>query len=437
MAAVSEERIFTIENSSADRKLLRFRDMRELGMFTDCEVLCANGEQLKCHRMILAAGSVFFEAAFSHNMIEGLTGKIKLNKLNSSAVYDIVDYFYTGILNVPKSMIMEYFEAAHYLQLEELFDIFDNLIADNIEIQVENCLDALQYCDKYNLRKTRLKTWKPMLLPKVSKLKDFQNLTIDTMNTILNHGVTDNECVEPLLQFAINWMVYGDNRSQHIDSFFQILRNPFSTVMTAIDLYKVETIRHFLLHHASTVQSDKDKFIRASYGVLTIAHFSFEGTRIFVYGEFGTFTISLFGCWRLDLTSEKSIRLLDHKTICYSAICLTNRGVLAIGEKLQIEDGCQQVTRICELLNLSTLTWDSFPDAPMPIVHAAAVSLDDHAFVINEKSDTMLILELTTRKWKPSSLMLNEVRNPVAGVIDLNIFVLSNSYANERSVSFQ
>ena len=70
---------------------------------------------------------------------------------------------------------------------------------------------------------------------------------------ILKLGVADNQDSD-LLQFAINWMIYGDNRNQHIDGFLDVLRDT-SAIMTTMELYKVETIGHVHLYHAFSVQS--------------------------------------------------------------------------------------------------------------------------------------------------------------------------------------
>ena len=154
-----------------------------------------------------------------------------------------------------------------------------------------------------------------------------------------------------------------------------------------------------------------------------------------MYGKFKTSSNSPYECWTSDLTSEESMKINHLKMRCKSAICVTAQGLLAVGgKKYKFVDQ----RRMCDLLDPTTLTWNILPDASMDISHATTVGFRDGALILDgsDWSSIMLILKLTTRKWKMSSRMLNKVIRPAAAAIDSSIFILSNS-EKKNEVSFQ
>ena len=60
------------------------------GKYSDVEIICVNGEILKCHRNILSARSPVLEAMFSNDFKEVSSGQIKLDYFDTEVVKVIV-----------------------------------------------------------------------------------------------------------------------------------------------------------------------------------------------------------------------------------------------------------------------------------------------------------------------------------------------------------
>ena len=66
-------------------------------------------------------------------------------------VQDIVDYFYSGSIEINAEYVKNLIVAADYLQLEELKLQCLTYIWDQVNISAENCLRWLEFADLYNL----------------------------------------------------------------------------------------------------------------------------------------------------------------------------------------------------------------------------------------------------------------------------------------------
>ena len=88
-----------------------YSQMRKTGTYTDF-VINVDGEQIAAHRLILTAASPYFRAMLSHDTKESLMREVAIEVLNAKVVTNLVDYFYTGVLDVPCDCIEDYIKGA-------------------------------------------------------------------------------------------------------------------------------------------------------------------------------------------------------------------------------------------------------------------------------------------------------------------------------------
>jgi len=69
----------------------KFYINRQNSEFTDFEIV-VEGASLPCHRMVLAAGSPYFEAVLSNDMIEGRHGTVVLEGITSRSMRFVLNF---------------------------------------------------------------------------------------------------------------------------------------------------------------------------------------------------------------------------------------------------------------------------------------------------------------------------------------------------------
>ncbi|GBB93283.1 hypothetical protein RclHR1_21410003 [Rhizophagus clarus] len=102
--------------------------------YSDIEILCENGKKLYGCRAILAARSEVFDKLLYNGMKESYENQISFPKINSSGMEIILEYTYTGLINLTKDNIVDAYYAADYFQLTNLQKYIVKIVKNNLEI---------------------------------------------------------------------------------------------------------------------------------------------------------------------------------------------------------------------------------------------------------------------------------------------------------------
>ena len=126
--------------------LNEFRDRR---LFTDA-VLCAGQDEFPCHRAVLAATSPYFRAAFGGHFVEQSVGRVQLGEMvTADTLRRMLQWVYTGKLELNDDCALEVLAAAHLLQYQVLVAACVHFVQGNID--VSNCLGIEQFAEMHQL----------------------------------------------------------------------------------------------------------------------------------------------------------------------------------------------------------------------------------------------------------------------------------------------
>jgi len=95
------------------------------GVLTDVTLVCADVE-IQAHKIILAAASDYFAAMFTGGMIESETDRVPIHGLDPEALHLIVEYCYSGKIELHEDNVESLLTAACLLQLPTLRDACSN-----------------------------------------------------------------------------------------------------------------------------------------------------------------------------------------------------------------------------------------------------------------------------------------------------------------------
>ena len=80
-------------------------------------------ESYRAHKQVLSDASMYFEAMFSHDMLEKSSGEIELHEISSLGFSAMMDYFYHGHITISPTNIAEILEAARFFHIEWLIEV--------------------------------------------------------------------------------------------------------------------------------------------------------------------------------------------------------------------------------------------------------------------------------------------------------------------------
>ena len=171
-------------------------DMQRSGQFTDFTIHLANGKRIQCHKMILAIACPFFKTALNSALKESKTNQMDLTHLDSEVLQDIVQYFYTGEIEIKWDGIERLVEAATFLILDQLKEQCEKRIFTEVKEESSLHWYELACLFDFNDIKKRCETsyfqqicfsdhFKTLPFKDVLRIIQLDEIKVDTEDTVL------------------------------------------------------------------------------------------------------------------------------------------------------------------------------------------------------------------------------------------------------------
>lgn len=103
----------------APKVLKNLNEQRLKNQFSDVG-LVANGNVIRAHKSVLAASSAYFNAMFTGGLIEQQRDIVEIHSVSDKILSLLVDFIYTGHIDITKEIAQELFAAADMLELDDV-----------------------------------------------------------------------------------------------------------------------------------------------------------------------------------------------------------------------------------------------------------------------------------------------------------------------------
>ncbi|XP_062338385.1 actin-binding protein IPP [Osmerus eperlanus] len=112
-----------------------------------CDVgLRVGGRVFRVHRLVLAASSPYFTALFSGRMSEADKEEVQILGVEAKVFEVLVEFIYTGTINVSVENVQELIVAADMLQLSEVVSICGEFLKGHLD--PSNCVGIYQFLEQ-------------------------------------------------------------------------------------------------------------------------------------------------------------------------------------------------------------------------------------------------------------------------------------------------
>ncbi|XP_075395268.1 kelch-like protein 4 isoform X1 [Tenrec ecaudatus] len=166
-----------------------------------CDVLIIVGHlRIPAHRLVLSAVSDYFAAMFTNDVLEAKQKEIKMEGVDPHALNSLVQYAYTGHLQLKEETIENLLSAACLLQLTPVIDVCSNFLIKQLHPSnclgirffgdAQGCAELLKVAHKYTMEHFMevIKNQEFLLLPpnEISKLLSSDDINVPNEETILH-----------------------------------------------------------------------------------------------------------------------------------------------------------------------------------------------------------------------------------------------------------
>ncbi|XP_023589362.1 kelch-like protein 4 isoform X2 [Trichechus manatus latirostris] len=166
-----------------------------------CDVLLIAGHlRIPAHRLVLSAVSDYFAAMFTNDVLEAKQEEIKMEGVDPEALNSLVQYAYTGVLQLKEETIESLLAAACLLQLTQVIEVCSNFLIKQLHPSnclgirsfgdAQGCTELLKVAHKYTMEHfiEVIKNQEFLLLPanEISKLLCSDDINVPNEETIFH-----------------------------------------------------------------------------------------------------------------------------------------------------------------------------------------------------------------------------------------------------------
>ena len=199
---------------------------RKNEQFCDVVLEVCNGEdqaRFNAHRVVLCAASPFFYSALNNDMKESKEGLIRLEDTSKVAIEELLDYLYTGHVNVTQHNAFDLLKIADFLVIPSLKEVSSKFIIQSLSSS--NCLMAYYLAVNYRCFELQEKARDFIYanFTRVVEHEDFLNLTINEVEEWISSDEIRVRGEEDVFQAIVKWVEQKGSRER--EKFFELFRH--------------------------------------------------------------------------------------------------------------------------------------------------------------------------------------------------------------------
>ena len=179
--------------------------------------------RFNAHRIVLCAASPFFYSALNNDVKESKEGLIRLEDTSKVAIEELLDYLYTGHVDVSQHNAFDLLKIADFLVIPSLKEVLSKFIIQTLSSS--NCLMA--YYSAVNYRCFELQENAREFIyanfTRVVEHEDFLNLTISEVEEWISSDEIRVRGEEDVFQAIVKWA--EQNGDGEREKFFELFRH--------------------------------------------------------------------------------------------------------------------------------------------------------------------------------------------------------------------
>lgn len=395
----------------------RLNIQRKNEQFWDVILEVGSGEdqaRLKAHKNVLCAASPFFFNALNSDMKEKEEGVIRLEETSKAIMEGVLEFMYTGHVEVSKENVYELFTKADYFILPSLKSFCSNFIIDILCFS--NCITAYYFAMSYEWEEL-VKETRAFILSNfvaVAETEDFLNLSCKQVEEWISSDEIIVDAEEKVFEIVLKWTERDESRKQqHFLDLFQHVRCVY---LSRDYLFQVILAHPFVRENSE-----------CSALILDTMKLAFDGTEECFFSQsprncLKSYEDTIVACgegrvlcylpsskvWFKLQNMKQSHKSPDH------AVCVCHGKLYAIGGL-----GSNVVERYEPSLNL----WNLVKDPDIVTHSSAAVTLQGFLYLLGG-NNSQHRLQNTVQKYNPDSNLwqavtpLSSPRRRVCAVAD-------------------
>ena len=416
--------------------------LRQNNEYTDV-TLQSGDVHIRCHRVVLAVASEYFKAIFRCGE-ESASHTVQLT-MDPDTLTSIIDYIYTGEIELTVDNVESFVVACDVLQLDGLKAGCEDFMTSQVELA--NCITLYRFSTLYQLCKVQRKAKGLMMaeFETVAFNDQFKEMCCSELVELIKDDDLNVDDEDTVVECVLDWVTHDlGKRMSSFETLLEQVRLPYCKskylwhMKDTCDLLTDKCLEY--LNEAFRFQTDtahqhevsscrttprtnhRRKSCLVVAGGLTCSEDNpvVENNRCQFYNEDKS-------CW--ETLTEMPPSLGRMYSVCY------------LGRSLLLTGGHNGgALKQCWLYDLATKKWEAMPPLITARCYHRSVSLDDCVYVVGgfDVADKPLAsfecLNLTRRQWSSMPNMPEAVRLPMVTTYGNKVYVFGGWDAQDVSL---
>jgi len=198
----------------------RLNMLRRQDRLCDVTLVTKDGKEFKAHRNVLSAASPFFFKLLQSDMKENREGIVRFEEISGAVMEDVLEFIYTGTVEVTQENSEDLIAAANYLLIPGLRTVsgrfLERLMSES------NCISTFYFAEKYQCDEliTNTREFIHANFATVAEMGEFLNLEVKEVERWISNDEISVVVEADVFKIVIKWV--QENKSERKASFEQL-----------------------------------------------------------------------------------------------------------------------------------------------------------------------------------------------------------------------
>ncbi|XP_018327900.1 kelch-like protein 5 [Agrilus planipennis] len=212
----------------AEHSLSCMQHYLQAGKLCDVVLIAGNnGRRVPAHRLVLSAASEYFSAMFTCNMRETAEPEITLQNVNGDVLFALVNYCYTGSIEIREDNVETLLATACLMQLREVTEACSRFLAH--QLHPSNCLGIAVFAEHQNcislLQQANAYTSQHFV--QVIRNQEFLQLSVDQISALLSSDDLNVTSEQQVFHALMSWINHeAVNRRVYLARLLALVKLP-------------------------------------------------------------------------------------------------------------------------------------------------------------------------------------------------------------------
>ena len=217
----------------------RLNMLRRQDHLCDITLVTKDDKEFKAHRNILSAASPFFCKVLQSDMKENREGIVRFEEISGAVMEDVLEFIYTGSVEVTQENCKDLIAAANYLLILGLKKLSGRFLQR--DISKSNCFSTFYFAEMYQCDEliTNTRKFIHANFASVAEMDEFLNLEAKEVERWISSDEISVAVEADVFKIVLKWI--EQNKSERKASFEQLFRHVRLTSLSRDFLLDVVT----------------------------------------------------------------------------------------------------------------------------------------------------------------------------------------------------